>query len=243
MRCAILGDIHANLQALEAVLADAREYGCAEFHVLGDVVGYNANPVECLRIVRDLPGACVLGNHDQAASGEMPLHGLSKDAAATIEWTREKLNAEEKAWLAALRPQRQIRNTTLVHATLDSPLLWGYVRTTADAEMSLACQKTPVCFIGHTHVVKAFEKGVGEILLFENEEEGVQLSPQQKLLINAGSVGQPRDGDPRAVYMIHDEESGGLWIRRIAYDVEAAAAAIRAAGLPERLAARLFKGE
>lgn len=243
MRCAILGDIHANLQALEAVLADARECGCMEFHVLGDVVGYNANPVECLRIVRDLHGACVLGNHDQAASCEMPLTELSANAAASIVWTRAQLNAGEKAWLGALRPQRQIRNTTLAHATLDSPLSWGYVRTAADAEMSLACQRTPVCFIGHTHVVKVFEKGVGEILLFENEEEGVQLSPQRKLLINAGSIGQPRDGDPRAAYMIHDEESGGLWIRRIPYDVEAAAAAIRAAGLPEKLAARLSKGE
>jgi hypothetical protein len=109
--------------------------------------------------------------------------------------------------------------------------------------MSLACQSTPVCFYGHTHVVKAFEKGAGEILLFKNEEEGIQLSPRQKLMINAGSVGQPRDGDPRAAYMIHDEESGGLWLRRVSYDVEAAAAAIRAAGLPERLATRLSKGE
>ena len=243
MRCAIFGDIHANLQALEAVLADAREYGCTEFHVLGDVVGYNANPVECLRIVRDLPGACVLGNHDQAASGEMPLGDFSPDASSSIVWTRQQLNAGEKEWLGALRHQRQIRNITLVHATLDSPLSWGYVRTNADAEMSLACQRTPVCFIGHTHMVKAFEKGVGEFLLFENEEEGVQLPPQRKLLINAGSVGQPRDGDPRAVYMIHDEESRGLWLRRVPYDIGAAAAAIRSAGLPERLAARLSKGE
>jgi diadenosine tetraphosphatase ApaH/serine/threonine PP2A family protein phosphatase len=243
MRCAILGDIHANLQALEAVLADARECGCQEFHVLGDVVGYNAKPAECLRIVRDLPGACVLGNHDQASSNDSLLAGFSANATASIAWTRQQLSVEEKAWLAALRPQRQIRNTTLVHATLDSPLSWGYVRTNADAEMSLACQSTPVCFYGHTHVVKAFEKGAGEILLFKNEEEGIQLSPRQKLMINAGSVGQPRDGDPRAAYMIHDEESGGLWLRRVSYDVEAAAAAIRAAGLPERLATRLSKGE
>jgi diadenosine tetraphosphatase ApaH/serine/threonine PP2A family protein phosphatase len=242
MRCAILGDIHANLQALEAVLADAREYGCGEFYTLGDVVGYNANPAECLEIVRALPGACILGNHDQAAADERPLGDFSPEATASIEWTRRQLNPEQKSWLASLRVQRQIRRITLVHATLDSPLSWGYIRTAHDAAMSLACQSTPVCFIGHTHVPKAFAKGNGEILLFGNEGEGVQLPMDQKLLINAGSVGQSRDGDPRAAYMIYDEESSGLWLRRVEYDIEAASAAVRAAGLPERLAERLYTG-
>ena len=245
MLCAILGDIHANLQALEAVLADAREYGCGEFHCLGDVVGYNANPAECVEIVRNLPGACVLGNHDEAAAGAEGLQDFSPNAAASIEWTRGQLSADHKAWLSELRPQRQIRNTTFVHATLDSPTSWGYVRTPAEAEMSLACQRTPLCFIGHTHVPKAFGQGIGELLLFDQNSEtgeGIQLPKSPKLLINAGSVGQPRDGDWRAAYLIHDEESGGLWLRRVEYDVEAARNAVLAAGLPPRLAERLKTG-
>ena len=241
MRCAILGDIHGNLQALEAVLADAREYGCTEFHCLGDVVGYNANPSECLEIVRNLPGACVLGNHDQAAFGEYSLEGFSSSASVSLEWTRGVLNADQKAWLGSLRLQRQIRKTTLVHATLDSPESWGYVRTDFEAQLSLACQLTPLCFIGHTHVPKSFGQGVGEMLLFENVD-GVELPRSPKLLINAGSVGQPRDGDWRAAYMIHDEESGGLWLRRVEYDVESASRAVLAAGLPSKLAERLHKG-
>ena len=236
MRCAILGDIHGNLQALEAVLADAHGYGCEEFHCLGDVVGYNANPSECIEIVRSLPGACVLGNHDAAAASGSSLDGFSANAAASLHWTRERLDASQKEWLAALRPLRQIRRTTLVHATLDSPTSWAYIRTPQEAELSLACQSTPVCFFGHTHVTGVFAKGVPQMTL----TDAMRLPRDIKLLINAGSVGQPRDGDWRAAYLIHDEESGELWLRRIEYDVHAARAAVLEAGLPERLADRLL---
>jgi diadenosine tetraphosphatase ApaH/serine/threonine PP2A family protein phosphatase len=238
MRCAILGDIHANLQALEAVVADAREYECREFHFLGDVVGYNANPSECLEIVRALPGVCVLGNHDEAASRADPLPHFSSLAATALEWTRTQLHEEQKEWLSALRPMRQIRSATLVHATLDSPTSWAYIRTPSEATLSLTCQRTPICFFGHTHIPGIFPQGGGEIHF---HEEGIQLPSEKKLFINAGSVGQPRDGDWRAAYLIHDEEEG-LWLRRVEYDVEAAAAAIFAAGLPRKLAERLASG-
>lgn len=239
MRCAILGDIHANLQALEAVIADAREYGCEEFHVLGDIVGYNANPSECLEIVRKLSGVCVLGNHDAVASGLESFAHLSPNAALSLEWTRTQLSEEQKEWLYVLRPTRQIRRFTLVHATLDSPRSWAYIRTAAAAEMSLACQRTPFCFFGHTHQPGIFVQGGGQILL---DEEGFQLPSDQKLLINSGSVGQPRDGDPRASYLIYDEETGGLWLRRVEYDVEAACQAVLHAGLPGKLGERLIAG-
>jgi diadenosine tetraphosphatase ApaH/serine/threonine PP2A family protein phosphatase len=243
MRYAILGDIHANMHALEAVLEDARSFGCTEFHFLGDVVGYGAFPAECVDVVRNLPGSCVLGNHDEAAACEKSLEGFSTAAKASLEWTREHLSPEHRTWLGALRPQRQIRRTTFVHATLDSPLGWGYVREVADAEMSLALQRTPLCFIGHTHVPQAFGQGIGRVLLFEHPDQGVRLPRTPKYLVNAGAVGQPRDGDPRAAYMIHDEEQDGLWLRRVEYDIEAAATAILAAGLPEKLALRLRTGE
>ena len=239
MRCAILGDIHANLQALEAVIADAREYGCGEFHVLGDVVGYNANPSECLEIVRTLPCACVLGNHDEAVAGEELPSKFSPIATTSLEWTRAHLSSEQKEWLASLRPIRQIRRTTLVHATLDSPTSWAYIKTPSAAELSLSCQRTPVCFFGHTHVPGIFVQGGREVLFVD---EGVQLPADKKLFINAGSVGQPRDGDWRAAYMIHDEESGGLWLRRLEYDVQSARRAVIEAGLPGKLGDRLLTG-
>lgn len=238
MRTAILADIHANLQALEAVLADAREYGCEEFQILGDVVGYNANPGECLELVRQLPGVCVLGNHDAGAAGLEPLDQFSSTARTVLEWTHTQLSVEQKAWLAALRPMRQIRRTTLVHATLDSPTSWGYVRTPSAAELSIACQRTPLCFFGHTHVPGIFIQGGKQILI----DEGVQLPSDQKCFINAGSVGQPRDGDWRAAYLIHDEESNGLWLRRVEYDAESARQAVQVAGLPFKLGERLLTG-
>lgn len=238
MRCAILADIHANLQALEAVVADAIEYGCSEFHCLGDVVGYNANPVECLEIVQSLPGSCVMGNHDEAAAGGDSLANFSRVAATSLLWTREQLDQSHKEWLFSLRISRQIRRTTLVHATLDSPSSWAYVRSTGDAELSLACQRTQICFFGHTHVPGIFVQGAPEML----PVGGGRLTMNKKMFINAGSVGQPRDGDWRAAYLIHDEDSEEVWLRRVEYDAQGARNAVLRAGLPEKLAERLLVG-
>ena len=239
MRCAILGDIHANLQALEAVIEDAMFHGCMEFHILGDIVGYNANPVECLEKVSSLPSVLILGNHDAAAAGEGGLESFGSLARIALEWTRSQLSVEHKEWLQSLRSVRQIRGTTLVHATLDSPTSWAYIRTPEAAELSLACQRTPVCFFGHTHVPGMFVQGEKEAALIEEE---VSFPPGKKVLINPGSVGQPRDGDWRASYMIHDEKRDGLWLRRVEYDVEGARLAVLAAGLPVKLGERLLNG-
>jgi len=238
MRCAILADIHANLQALEAVIADANEYGCSEFHCLGDIVGYNANPVECLEIVRSLPGSYVMGNHDEAAAGGESLTNFSRVAAASLLWTREQLDESHKEWLSSLRISRQIRRSTLVHATLDSPSSWAYVRSQGEAELSFACQRTQLCFFGHTHVPGIFVQGAPEMLPIE----GGRLPLNKKCFVNAGSVGQPRDGDWRAAYLIHDEESEEVWLRRVEYDAHEAKDAVLKAGLPERLADRLLAG-
>lgn len=242
MRCAVLGDIHANIHALEAVVADARAYGCTEFQLLGDVVGYGAFPSECVDLARSISRICVLGNHDQAAAADTTLAEFRETASVSLAWTREKLTADQRAWLGALPPRRQVRGTTLVHATLDSPLSWGYVRSVDSAELSMALQGLPVCFIGHTHVPVGYVHGGGEFQLGGEEGAGISLDPKSKYLINAGSVGQPRDGDWRAAYIIHDEEERGIWLRRVEYDVEAAASAILSAGLPERLASRLRSG-
>lgn len=238
MRLAIISDIHANLQALEAVLADVYANECDEVHVLGDIVGYNANPSECLELVRRLPGVCVLGNHDEGLFREDLLENLSKTASTVLEWTRTVLTAEQKIWLAALRPVRQIRRTTLVHATLDSPTSWGYIRVPSAAELSFICQRTQLCFFGHTHIPMVFIHGVGKMAF----QETMHLRLDHKLLINAGSVGQPRDGDWRACYLIYDEESQTLYKRRVEYDVHAARQAVLDAGLPRSLGDRLLTG-
>ena len=240
MRHAILGDIHANIHALEAVIEDARGQGCTSFHSLGDIVGYNARPAECVDLLRGLGGICVLGNHDQAASGEGSLEALSETAAASLLWTRGMLDRDRKGWLSSLRPVRNLRGITLVHATLDTPLSWGYVRTPDEAELSMACQGTPLCFIGHTHIPRVYAKGIGEIR--PPWEDGWSVPPGQKFLVNAGSVGQSRDGDPRASYILFDEGEGSLFLRRVEYDVASAVAAVRAAGLSERTAKRLLTG-
>ena len=203
---AILGDIHANIDALETVLADAREQGVTDYVSVGDVVGYNAAPAECIRIVRDeLKCPVVRGNHDHyVAYVEESLADFHPMAAAVVEWTRSQLSEDDLRWLHDLPLSRPVMGFTIVHATLDMPLRWGYV--------------------------------------FENPTD-FKVELGQRLFINVGSVGQPRDGDPRASYVIYDSGTRTIRFRRLSYDVAAAQARIRAAGLPERLAARLETGK
>jgi len=148
MRFAIFGDIHANLHALDAVLADAREQSCTHFVCMGDIVGYNANPRECLAIVRDLECPTVKGNHDEQASMLGDQEGFNPLAEEAMNWTREQISLEDKDWLRSLRLQRQVRDFTIVHATLDTPHKWGYVFNQLDAAASFSYQHTAVCFIG-----------------------------------------------------------------------------------------------
>jgi predicted phosphodiesterase len=155
-RYAILGDIHANLEALTAVLKDARSQHCFRFACVGDVVGYNANPRECLEILRDLGMPCVKGNHDEYASWESRLDGLNGRAAAAILWTRQQLSSSDKQWLRDLRFIRLISSFSIVHATLDGPQRWGYVFDKWAAAASFSYQNTAVCFFGHTHLPLAF---------------------------------------------------------------------------------------
>src|SRR5450432_2194485 len=150
MRFAILSDLHSNLEATEAVLADAHERDCTHFVCLGDVVGYNANPHECVDIVRKLACPVVQGNHDEQASLTESSRGFNALAEAAINWTRAHLTKEDKEWLRTLVLSQHVRDFTIVHATLDSPDQWGYVFNNLDAVASFACQDTTVCFFGHT---------------------------------------------------------------------------------------------
>ena len=239
---AILGDIHANIDALNSVLADAREQGVTDYVSVGDVVGYNAAPAECIRIVRDeLKCPVVRGNHDHYVSYvEESLADFHPMAAAVVEWTRSQLSETDMAWLHDLPLSRPIMGFTVVHSTLDMPLRWGYVFDNLQAEANFVYQRTQLCFHGHTHVPIIYEKRAEGVVHYEPVDFKVELG--QRLFINVGSVGQPRDGDPRASYVIYDTGSRTVRFRRLEYDVAAAQARIREAGLPERLAARLEAG-
>ncbi len=240
MRFAIISDIHANLEAFDAVLADARDNKCTDFVCLGDVVGYNANPHECVERVREMDCPTVKGNHDEQASLVESSRDFNEMAEAAIQWTRDHLTDEDKQWLRDLKLQREVRDFTIVHATLDAPEQWDYVFNNLDAAASFTFQQTTVCFFGHTHVPMVFTRG----------EDGVQrqrfdklrIDVGKKYFINVGSVGQPRDGDWHAAYCIYDVESNVIEQRRLKYDVATAQKKIIDAGLPRLLAERLAIG-
>ncbi|MEM9236409.1 MAG: metallophosphoesterase family protein [Verrucomicrobiota bacterium] len=236
---AIFGDIHANLEGLDAVLEDAVEQGCNDYICMGDVVGYNADPVACLEKVRAMDCPVVKGNHDEDASGTHSLETMNPVAATALEWTREQLSEEQRTWLRRLRMVRQIEDFTVVHSTLDQPANWNYVTNRFDAMSNFSYQFTQVCFHGHTHVPRVYIK---DEKVQEVPAESVAIEPGSKYFINVGSVGQPRDGDWRAAYAIYDLDHKLVVFRRIDYDIETTQRKIRDAGLPEMLADRLADG-
>lgn len=239
MRFAIFGDIHANLHALETVLADAKTQACTHYVCMGDIVGYNAFPKQCLDIVRNLECPVVKGNHDEQASMLGEQEGFNPLAEEAMHWTREQLGREDKDWLRSLRLQRQVRDFTIVHATLDTPHKWGYVFNQLDAAASFSYQHTTACFIGHTHTPKAYVRD-GSVRTVPLDVLTIQQG--KKYLVNVGSVGQPRDGDWRSAYCIYDTNTNEIHLRRLEYDIEGAQRAILEAGLPRRLAERLAVG-
>jgi len=239
MRFAIFGDIHANLHALQTVLEDTRDQGCTHCICMGDVVGYNAFPKECIEIVRQLECPVVKGNHDEQASMDITQEGLNPLAEKALNWTREHLDETDKEWLRELRIQRLVRDFTVVHATLDTPHKWGYVTSALDAAASFTYQHTGICFIGHTHRPMVYVRD-GSVTM--QPFETVQIEKSKKYLVNVGSVGQPRDGDWRAAYCIYDTDKNELTLRRLPYDLEGAQRAILEAKLPEKLALRLASG-
>src|SRR3989449_3587454 len=193
MRFAILSDIHANLEAFEAVLADARERRCTHFLCLGDVVGYNANPRECIERIRELDCPVVKGNHDEEATLSESSERFNELAERAIQWTRDNLTDRGKEWLRSLPLQRRVHDFTIVHATLDTPGQWGYVFNNLDAVASFTYQHTAVCFFGHTHVPMVFIRGQGGVR--QERKEHIRIELGRKYFIKAGSVGQPSDGN------------------------------------------------
>ncbi len=237
---AIFGDIHGNLEALEAVYADAKDHNVDTFICVGDIVGYNANPAECLELVRSTCAAVVRGNHDHYVAFDECLEDFHPLAASVIDWTRQQLTKEQLQYLRNLRLSRMIDGFTIVHSTLDMPERWGYVIDVLDAEANFNYQTSSVCFHGHTHVPVIFERQ-GQVTRKSFTTYTTRLGC--KCFVNTGSVGQPRDGDPRASYLIYEPDRRLITLRRIPYELEKTQASIREAGLPDRLAQRLGHGK
>jgi diadenosine tetraphosphatase ApaH/serine/threonine PP2A family protein phosphatase len=241
MRYAILTDVHGNLDAFQAVIADLEERGgFGMIWCLGDMVGYGPQPSECLKLLQEYEHLCVAGNHDWACIGKISIMEFNSAAAAACEWTEKELSSEEIAYLAGLPEIITTGDFTLVHGSPRNPLR-EYLISDLDAEENLAYFDTPYCLIGHTHVPLIFEKNDG--MVFSRLVEGTQVKlADNRLFINPGGVGQPRDNDPRAAYALYDSELQVIEHFRVAYDIKAAQEKMSRAGLPLQLIERLSYG-
>jgi predicted phosphodiesterase len=243
MKVAVISDIHGNRQAFEAALEAVAASEASELWCLGDLVGYGADPNACVELAREHAAVCLAGNHDLAAIGELPLEQFSPGASLALQWTQEGLSAESRAFLAGLLPQAQEEQVGLYHASPRDPV-WEYVLSALLAEMCLDEQRQRVCLIGHSHVALSFTRSTGVLATGEPRREGAELDlASGEWLLNPGSVGQPRDGDRRAAWMLLDLDGWRASYRRTEYDIAGAAAAIRAARLPDSLAQRLEYGQ
>jgi diadenosine tetraphosphatase ApaH/serine/threonine PP2A family protein phosphatase len=242
MRWAIVSDIHSNLEALEAVLAALEPERPEALVCLGDFVGYGASPNECIERLRPRLAAAVAGNHDWAACGRMRLGSFSGDAAQAARWTGTQLTPEHRDYLAGLPLTARWQGALLVHAAPAVPERWAYVLSPADAAEEFTAFDEPLGFIGHSHYPGAFELDGRRAIRYTRAAE-IRIEPGRRYLVTVPSVGQPRDGDPRAGCLIVDEQAGLLRQLRIGYDVDAAMRRIREAGLPRFLSERLLAGE
>ena len=245
MRAAVLSDVHANLPAFEAVLAAVEEADVDQVWCLGDVVGYGADPDACTALVRERCTICLVGNHDLAVLDALDISTFSETARAAVEWTRERAGAATLEFLRGLQPAMSYAGLDLFHASPRDPI-WEYVLSIEQAEAGFDAQEARVSLIGHSHVALFFNRPDGARRGYSH---GAQAGDGAALdldsgawMLNPGSVGQPRDGDPRAAWMELDTDELTARYHRVPYEIERAAAAIREAGLPEPLAERLFIG-
>jgi predicted phosphodiesterase len=243
MRVAVVSDIHGNRPAFEAALAAIDAAGVEQIWCLGDLVGYGAEPDACVSLAREHAAVCLVGNHDMVVRGDLSAEDFSRAAGVAARWTKENITAESLAFLAPLEPRRIEPDVGLFHASPRDPV-WEYVLSAAQADTCLDVQERRVCLVGHSHVALSFNRAAGESIEGEMRPAGSELDLQDgEWLLNPGSVGQPRDGDPRAAWLELDTSEWVATYHRTEYDIAAAGAAIRAAGLPGSLADRLQVGQ
>ena len=230
MRIAVISDIHGNLPALETVVAHADSLGVAAFWCLGDIVGYGPFPNECTALVRERCSIVLQGNHDSGLVGETNVQEFNRDGLRAILWSREVVTRENAEFLRKLPLKAVAEDVTLVHATPHDPGRWDYILTLHAAQDAFQAFTTDLCFVGHSHVAGIIP------------EKSLRGMSGDRRIVNVGSVGQPRDGNPASAFALFNTDDRTVEIVRVKYDIQKTADAIRHAGLPEFLAKRLFQG-
>jgi diadenosine tetraphosphatase ApaH/serine/threonine PP2A family protein phosphatase len=241
MKVAVISDIHANRQAFEATLEAVAASDAAELWCLGDLVGYGADPDACVELAREHVAVCLAGNHDLAVTGEIPLDEFSRGASLAAQWTREVMAPANVEFLAGLKPEGKEAGIGLYHASPRDPV-WEYVLDAGSMRAALEDTTQGVILVGHSHVPLTAMLDDGQ-LHASHAPEGTEVDfAERRVLMNPGSIGQPRDGDPHAAFLLIDLDERQAWFRRVEYDVERTQQEIRDAGLPEALAERLTHG-
>jgi diadenosine tetraphosphatase ApaH/serine/threonine PP2A family protein phosphatase len=243
MRIALLSDVHGNLPAFKAVLADVESASVEQVWCLGDLVGYGAQPDACVELARKSCDLCLGGNHDLVVTGEIPISDFSSSAAAAARWTQETISEETMAYLKSLVPQDPGREPALYHASPRDPV-WEYVLSTWQADECMDLMDGRVGAVGHSHVALWFHRNDEGSVTGATADADLELDLSGgRWLLNPGGVGQPRDGDPRAAWLLLDTSTWQAKWRRVDYPIDEAARAIEDAGLPHVLAERLYSGQ
>lgn len=241
MRYGIFADIHSNLEALDTVIAAYKKEAIDKYLCAGDVVGYATNPNECVQEIKALCAITVAGNHDWAAVDLFSPEYFNPSARQAIFWTRDNLDEHSKYFLESLKLIYSNNDLTLVHGTLDNPQEFNYMTDDYIAGETFKLSETDICFVGHSHVVGIFTRFKDDRIRY-CEEERVEIKKDNKYIVNVGSVGQPRDRNPKAAYAIYDTDKKEVWIKRVNYNIEKARKKIIDAGLPHFLGDRLVIG-
>ncbi|HYY04875.1 MAG TPA: metallophosphoesterase family protein [Gaiellaceae bacterium] len=241
MRVAVISDVHGNRHALDAVLGEIEAESVDAVWCLGDTVGYGPQPNECCRLVETHTDLCLVGNHDLVVLGVLTVSDFNEEAAAAALWTRETLTEESRAFLRRLEPQAEAEGVELFHASARDPV-WEYVLSEEAAHATFELTSSPLVLVGHSHVALALMLA-GNGVAGGVATGGTKLELAGRWLVNPGSVGQPRDGDPRAAWLLVDLERRSATFRRVVYPFERTQAEMVDAGLPYPLAARLARGE
>jgi len=240
MRYGIISDIHGNLEALETAIEALSREGIDEYLCVGDIVGYGADPAACIEKTKALNPRIVCGNHDIASVNLRGIENFNEAAREAVMWTRRELKAKDAAFLKGLDLVYKNERLTLAHGTLHEPGKFHYMSDKDASRATFSLMDTPLCFVGHSHIPGFFSYKSGKLSAFYKDK--VRLSEGEKLIVNTGSVGQPRDGDPRLCYSVYDADEASIELTRVPYDIAKAQKKIMDAGLAPFLARRLSKG-
>jgi predicted phosphodiesterase len=241
MKYGFFSDVHANLEALKACIIDFRSEKLDKLFFLGDAVGYGPNPDECVKLINEISEVNLMGNHDYAALGLMETEYFNQYAAESMGWTKNSISEKTMEIMSDFELTHVIDRILLVHSSPREPENWHYILDMEDAEENFDFFKEKICLLGHTHRPYIVYKSESEEAILSKETE-VNIEDKYRYLVNIGSVGQPRDGDPRSCYLIYDSDAGSLRLKRVQYDVKSTQMVMAKIGLPEYLIDRLAVG-